>query len=83
MIKNKHQSKQTISNDININEQLETYKNKVHEVISKTDAERSIYRLMNKNKLKGEKISAEVVRTYVQKPQRNKVGESEKEERNE
>ena len=85
MNKNKHQSdesrsEQTSSNYINISELLETYKNKVFEAISKTDFERNklISKLMNKNKPKGDEIATEIVKTYTQKPQSNKIGVSEK-----
>ena len=82
MKKDKHRSderrsEQTSSNDIKINEQLETYENEVFEEIA--DIERIVYRLMDKIKPEGEEIPTETVRTYTQKPQINEVDVSDKE----
>ena len=70
MRKDKHRSderrsEQTSSNDIKINEQLETYENEVFEEIA--DIERIVYRLMDKNKPEGEGRPIETVKTYTQK----------------
>ena len=70
MNKNKHwsdesRSEKTSHKDNNISEQLEIYENIVIEAISSTDSERKNYRLMNKNKPRGEEIQIETVRTYI------------------
>ena len=80
MNKIKHQSKQTSSTDIIESKQLETYRNKVFEAISKTDAETAVYMLMTENKPQREEIPIETFSSYIQKPQSNEVGVSKKEE---
>ena len=79
MNKNKHQSNQTSSTNINESKQLETYRNKVFEAISKIDAQRGVYMLKNENKPHGEEIPNEAFRSYIQKPESNEVGVRKKE----